>query len=574
MKCILPLITGLLCVSLSFAQQPHYTKDTIWDGASSLYLEDSGFIGGHTFVDAALFRFNGIHYNHTNQNFQVQTGFTKGWLTQFNYFTSYDDVGINVDSFTYNGNNTIAGPNFSSAPGSVIMFDEAYFNNGPANSMNITNRNGVYTADREYYAVPPGGIVVAKTLHFNNGITTTRRDNPVDGAIAFVNSANYTNSIAGLSDAQHVDGFVSEYNNDNTSTGFPGHNGSFIFPVGNSSGVYQLSRSGTFNESEDILTVGWVDGDPDVTPDFTGVTGYLGENYNNTDALHRGADIIAIATVGFWDWHHQNGGDENYMALPMSADQMIIVSIPDLTGYTGSTASDLRLVGWNADISKWVNLSAAFPGATGLTKGSTLVGLIPAGTTITALAIGSTSIILPVIFSDFTVKAKDCKAALQWKTSIEQNNSYFKVERSSDGIKFTTIGQVSAVGNSTTTQTYDYTDESPLSGVNYYRITQVDLDGKYTSTTIKSVQIKCEEAENILKAYPNPAGNQLFIKSGRAIAQINILSSNGQTVLKYVPSANQGGTFQMNVQPLQAGIYLAQVVNKDGTIRIIKLVKK
>jgi hypothetical protein len=64
------------------------------------------------------------------------------------------------------------------------------------------------------------------------------------------------------------------------------------------------------------------------------------------------------------------------------------------------------------------------------------------------------------------------------------------------------------------------------------------------------------------------------IQSGKAVAQVNVVASNGQTVMKYVPSQNQGGTFSLNIQRVQKGIYLLQVVNKDGTIDVIKLLKQ
>jgi len=163
---------------------------------------------------------------------------------------------------------------------------------------------------------------------------------------------------------------------------------------------------------------------------------------------------------------------------------------------------------------------------------------------------------------------------LEWKTATEQNNSHFLIERSNDGNHFNTIAQVAAAGNSTTTKTYNYTDESPLNGKSYYRITQVDFDGKYSSTPIRSLQMSCDAGANAVKAYPNPVSNQLFVKSSKAVAQVNVLNSNGQNVLRFVPANNQGSLFTLNMQPLQSGIYLIQVVNKDGSFSIVKLMKK
>ena len=56
--------------------------------------------------------------------------------------------------------------------------------------------------------------------------------------------------------------------------------------------------------------------------------------------------------------------------------------------------------------------------------------------------------------------------------------------------------------------------------------------------------------------------------------QVNVLNSGGQPVLKYAPSAHGSGIFDMNIQQLPAGIYMLQVINKDGTIDVSKLMKK
>ncbi|MCC6290102.1 MAG: T9SS type A sorting domain-containing protein [Chitinophagaceae bacterium] len=562
MKFFVPLVIMMVLANSIYSQQTYYSLSETWD---NLNKEDN-LIGHQTQVATDITRINGTKYRHTNISFQVDDGIGFGWLTQFNNLENGAGIsGNNVDSFLYQGNNTITGHG-------IIIFDDVYFNIGAANTMNITNYREPYNFDDLIYlGNPPGGIVVAKNLYFNNGLTTTNRSQPVNGAIVFVNNAGYINTTA-LSDAQHVDGFVSEINFE-ANTGLPGHNGQFIFPVGNSTEVYQLQRTGIFTDNEYSLTVGWVEGDPGVTPDLTGISNNPSGTINPTDISHLETGIQSVAKVGFWDWHYQLAFDNNGEAVSMPTDQTITVSIPDLTVYSGVLLpSNLRLVGWNPDTDTWINLSGT-SGASGLSKGSTLAGTIPAGTVITALAIASTNAVLLVTFGDFTAKPVKCTALLQWQTYTEQNNSHFNVERSQDGINFNTIAQVSGAGNSTTTKSYEYTDGAPLSGKSYYRITQIDFDGKHSSTPIRSIEMNCEGAS--LSVYPNPAANQITVRAGKAIMQVNVLSTGGQTVMRYRPSLSQsGGSFNMNFQSLQSGIYLLQIVNKDGTTDIIKLMKK
>ncbi|MEY4595502.1 MAG: putative adhesin, partial [Bacteroidota bacterium] len=66
---------------------------------------------------------------------------------------------------------------------------------------------------------------------------------------------------------------------------------------------------------------------------------------------------------------------------------------------------------------------------------------------------------------------------LQWSTATETNNDYFTLKRSADGIQFEPIAQMQGAGNSTTIRNYEYVDNSPLAGINYYMLMQTDFDG-------------------------------------------------------------------------------------------------
>ncbi|HRP33209.1 MAG TPA: T9SS type A sorting domain-containing protein [Agriterribacter sp.] len=517
-----------------------------------------------TVVPGLTYRKGAVKYNHTNHSFSLGTD--AGWLTQFSdgpLPSNWGTTSTNTDYFLYQGTNTIAGTD------GIALFDTVHFDIGAGNIMQITNnRQGIL--DQPGGEVS-GGIIIGRALHFNNGITTTDRQKPVNSAIVFVNNAFYT---GGLTDAQHVDGFVSEVNylfGDNTPFG---HGGDFTFPVGNGAEVYQLRRVGTFNDGLMIVTVGWVDGDPGATTDPT--QGAI----NPTTPGSLGTGISAVVPVGFWDWHVQDGenlnpgGSEFGGAESLAENQTITVSIPALDGILlGGNASDLRLIGYDAVNFEWKNLGTA--GATGLTKGSTLSGIIPAGTTITALAIGSiNNIILPVNFKSFTATATGCAASLQWQTGMEQNNSHFIVERSTNGTDFTAIGRVKAVGNSNNTSTYTFTDAAPANGVNYYRITQADFNGKQSSSEVRIVRIQCGNGA-VVKAYPNPTAGRVTIQDmGKSVMQVNVIAANGQTVVRYAPTQNQSNTITLNLQQIPNGIYLLQMINKDGTIEVIKLLKQ
>jgi hypothetical protein len=105
----------------------------------------------------------------------------------------------------------------------------------------------------------------------------------------------------------------------------------------------------------------------------------------------------------------------------------------------------------------------------------------------------------PVRLVRFTAKPAGANSAvLNWVTASEQNNAYFVVQRSSDGINFTDIGVVPGHGNSNSLKTYTYTDHNALQGVGYYRLKQTDFDGSYAYSNIARVDLDQHNASFVL----------------------------------------------------------------------------
>jgi hypothetical protein len=94
---------------------------------------------------------------------------------------------------------------------------------------------------------------------------------------------------------------------------------------------------------------------------------------------------------------------------------------------------------------------------------------------------------MPVQFQDFTVRRQNSSALLLWQTSSEVNTGYFEIQRSNDGINFTTIGYVQAAGNSNVLLSYSFIDEHPLDGTSYYRIMERDLNGSVNLSPVRSI---------------------------------------------------------------------------------------
>jgi hypothetical protein len=115
---------------------------------------------------------------------------------------------------------------------------------------------------------------------------------------------------------------------------------------------------------------------------------------------------------------------------------------------------------------------------------------------------------IPVEMTSFTAKKVGTANKLAWQTATEINNYYFDVERSNDGATFQNIGKVKGVGNTNTLSNYDFMDENPLAGTNYYRLQQVDVNGK--TTTSKTVAVNAN-GKGSVKVFPTLATDKLSV---------------------------------------------------------------
>jgi hypothetical protein len=167
----------------------------------------------------------------------------------------------------------------------------------------------------------------------------------------------------------------------------------------------------------------------------------------------------------------------------------------------------------------------------------------------------------------FTATAAGSSASLKWSTAQEVNSSYFEIERSSDGITFTAIGKVKASGNSSVRVDYGFMDNATLAGSNFYRLKQVDVDGKIQYSQVRLVRF---DQNDFIVVYPNPSVNQAKIKfSGNnwmnKSALINVLTVEGKLVAqKRIGILNQVET--IDVSKFTSGSYIIQIVTGSDVI--------
>ena len=179
---------------------------------------------------------------------------------------------------------------------------------------------------------------------------------------------------------------------------------------------------------------------------------------------------------------------------------------------------------------------------------------------------------LPIKLVDFTATNENNKQVLlQWTTETEINNKQFNIQRSTDGINFTTIGEVAGAGNSVTALSYQWTDFSPENGRDLYRLQQVDLDGVLSYSPVDVVSIG-GTLGNSLSVFPNPAKDLVNILNpmGELLREVRVYTIGGVEMLRLAPSTT--GSVQLSVGNWPGGIYLIKIITEKGT-EVLKLLK-
>lgn len=182
--------------------------------------------------------------------------------------------------------------------------------------------------------------------------------------------------------------------------------------------------------------------------------------------------------------------------------------------------------------------------------------LIPLNTLSTLVDIESETAtqVLPVELAYFEAKEKNNAIELKWKTESENNNNYFSIAKSSDGITYTDIGKVRSLGNANEAQEYRYLDSEPFLGVTYYSLAQVDFDGvkkKLGVSAVRTASIDLETSfvalseKNVLKVqyynnkYPESGTIDIYSIGGQKLESIKVNFTEGNNFIEipfYYPS--------------------------------------
>jgi len=166
---------------------------------------------------------------------------------------------------------------------------------------------------------------------------------------------------------------------------------------------------------------------------------------------------------------------------------------------------------------------------------------------------------LPIELLSFTGHTLNENNVLEWNTAHESNNDYFTLERSENGSNFIAIGTIEGAGSCNIVKHYNYLDENPFTGINYYRLKQTDFDG--TSSLSNIIALRNNENRDFGVLF-NKADDHLIINcynDGGQVYDVDLLDALGRKISN---SKLDGNTKIINSSDLARGYYFVRVTSE------------
>lgn len=169
---------------------------------------------------------------------------------------------------------------------------------------------------------------------------------------------------------------------------------------------------------------------------------------------------------------------------------------------------------------------------------------------------------MPVTLVSFKAKSEGHVRQLAWETSMEIDNDYFEIQRSTDAKNFVAIGQIKGSAAGIKTHYYSFTDREAIVASNiYYRLKMVDLDQTFAYSRIANVPM--QGPDNVL-IYPNPSSDILYlnVRDWTAVSTVRLTDLNG----KIVYESEKTPAKTIAVKKFPAGSYVISITDQSGSI--------
>ena len=386
-------------------------------------------------------------------------------------------------------------------------------------------------------------VTVLGTLYMTAGNIINSQPIVIGANSANTGNLNYSSGI--------ITGQMSRY--------FDNAADSKFFPVGTSSILRDVSI--TFPSTPGIdqyLTIAYVSGAPIL---------YGGESYQGLPLITEDGQLITnYDNQGHWVINPTGNDYNSDINLKEYSVSLHMNNIPDATDYTkariiksaGSNTASEHHVAWTPLTNQSVSGSNSdFT----LTASSTGFSVFGGGS--------DTGDALPVELITFNGSCQNDLVEITWETASEYNSSHFDVESSRDGITWDVVKTIQAAGFSNELLKYNFKDNNVYGENNYYRLTQVDIDGE--SKTYDIINVICsQKAETYFSAYPNPSSGTFSITlnnpkdTGAAVLKLS--DFKGSSVVQKEVKINDGvNVFLMN-ESLKPGIYIIEIQSNEAIL--------
>ena len=424
-----------------------------------------------------------------------------------------------VEYIGTSGTQTLAGDAGSGGDG--FTYGNVIFNNTSSACPSI-----LMTATEGVVTIPAGC-----NLTFTDGVVSS-------SASAYIIIAN-TATVSGASDASYVEGPIRKVGNQ-----------SFTFPIGGSFvGVpnYQPATISAPSNNTHHFTAEYQPADPN----------------GSYSVASRDASLNHVSRNEYWIINRTNGASNVNVTLNWDGSSGGVSNMPQL-----------RVARWDGAV--WRDQG------NGGTTGSNAVGSVITSSAVTTFAATSpftltsttTNNPLPIELVQFDAIPVEKQVNLVWSTANEKNNDHFVLERSENGRDFIALTSIPGAINSNTLRNYNWNDIHPVLGRSYYRLKQVDEDGAFSFSPVRSVLFSAQDALSTFSVYPNPSnGNFIKVKlkdvvktsASSSDIEVELFDMNG---LKVYSASNlffedeQGVTLKFE-NPLKPGVYAITITTED-----------
>ena len=170
---------------------------------------------------------------------------------------------------------------------------------------------------------------------------------------------------------------------------------------------------------------------------------------------------------------------------------------------------------------------------------------------------------LPVSLKYFTARRNKTNVQLKWETVIEENNTGFVIERKAGNGDWETVAFVTSKavnGTSSSPITYEFNDLNTIRGISQYRLKQVDIDGKFVYSPVRSVRGDGQKGKTIV--YPNPSNDgkiNIVFEDVDVVRDVSVIDMSGRTIRQWKGVTNNN----IQVDNLSAGFYTVRIIDTE-----------